>query len=417
MTYIEFFDKTVVENICACLVNPPERVILIGDKMKLLEKHVERYKSILNNRGAAVEFECKTVNKNNVQSIIETFSRIVETYEDCVFDLTGGEDLYLVAIGIISERYKDKNIQMHRFNIKNGTIIDGDSDGKTIALNKTPAMTVEENIKMYGGDVVKSSVKINGTFTWTLDESFKKDISLMWDICKRDVRLWNTQIGVFEAAELYRSESGDEMLTEAPVSHISDHLGRCGAKFIFIKGLVDRLYQCGLISEYYCDDRIFRIVYKNEQVKRCLTKSGQALEMKIFLTATEITDNDGNPVYNDVMNGVCIDWDGKIHTEKGEHDTENEIDVMMMREIIPVFVSCKNGYIDIDELYKLSSVAERFGGKYAKKVLVATALKYSGDFAEYFRQRAKDMNIRLVEGVQDMSDAELSKEIKSFWSN
>jgi len=34
MTFIEFFDKTCVENICACLSQIPERVIFLGDKKK-----------------------------------------------------------------------------------------------------------------------------------------------------------------------------------------------------------------------------------------------------------------------------------------------------------------------------------------------------------------------------------------------
>lgn len=141
------------------------------------------------------------------------------------------------------------------------------------------------------------------------------------------------------------------------------------------------------------------------------------LEMLIYMTALDSKDSLGNKTYNDVMNGVCIDWDGEIHTDEDAYDTENEIDVMMMHGIVPVFVSCKNGIVGIDELYKLNSVAEKFGGQYAKKVLVATALDSATTFDEYFRQRAKDMGIRLVEGIQDMSASELNKSVRSFWSN
>jgi hypothetical protein len=44
-------------------------------------------------------------------------------------------------------------------------------------------------------------------------------------------------------------------------------------------------------------------------------------------------------------------------------------------------------------------VAERFGGKYARKVLVATALDSLGETGKYIRQRAQDMNIRVVENL------------------
>ncbi|MBQ3004644.1 MAG: hypothetical protein IJD88_01815 [Clostridia bacterium] len=69
------------------------------------------------------------------------------------------------------------------------------------------------------------------------------------------------------------------------------------------------------------------------------------------------------------MTGVVIDWDGKLHDENTEKvlDTENEIDVLMMHGVIPVFVSCKSSSVDSNELYKLNTIAEKFGGPYAKK--------------------------------------------------
>ena len=36
MTYVEFFTKTSIENICACLTDVPDRVILIGDNSKAM---------------------------------------------------------------------------------------------------------------------------------------------------------------------------------------------------------------------------------------------------------------------------------------------------------------------------------------------------------------------------------------------
>ena len=136
--------------------------------------------------------------------------------------------------------------------------------------------------------------------------------------------------------------------------------------------------------------------------------------MKMLVTALDARNKDGELAYNDVVNGVYIDWDGEIHTEKGVQDTENEIDVLMMHGIIPVFVSCKNGKIETEELYKLNSVAERFGGSYAKKVLIASSLG-DGKSDKAFRQRAKDMNIRIVDKITEKNDEELSSIIASLW--
>ena len=106
-------------------------------------------------------------------------------------------------------------------------------------------------------------------------------------------------------------------------------------------------------------------------------------------------------------------------------DTENESDGVMMRGMVPVFISCKNGYIDREELYKLNVVANRFGGKYAKKVLFATSLDDS-DYSQFLRQRAKDMGIKVIEGqnsdngyktLVELNDGEWNKIIRGLWMN
>ena len=147
-----------------------------------------------------------------------------------------------------------------------------------------------------------------------------------------------------------------------------------------------------------------------------MTKAGQALEMKIYLTAIA-TEDKGQPVYQDVCNGVKIDWDGKFHDEDTEniYDTENEIDLLMMHNMVPVFVSCKNGFVDANELYKLNTVAQRFGGQYAKKILVATSIPKNSEAAKYLRQRARDMQIRLLEDVQKMDDKTLRDKLTNLW--
>ncbi len=416
MTFIEFFGKDSLENICTCLVKAPDRVILIGDKMKLMQLHAERYSEVLEPRGMKTEFICRTVKKNDLSDIVETLSAIVEEHDDCVFDLTGGDDLCLVAAGMVFERFKDKNIQIHRFNIRNNTIVDGDEDGNTIMEGDGPSLSVEEIVRIYGGEVVYEEVKDDKTFNWNMNDEFVRDIDAMWDICRVDVRFWNTVMGIFADAEVLRDTSRDEFNTTVVVPYLKEYLEKRGLKYVKGKRIMSDLKKAGILTDYRCDDDIFSVTYKNEQVKYCLTVAGQALEMKIYSAARRAVEKDGNRTYNDVMNGVYIDWDGDIHTEQDGYDTENEIDVLMMHGMVPVFVSCKNGYVDIDELYKLNAVADRFGGKYSKRVLVATALGNS-DFAEYFRQRAKDMGIRLVEGIQEMDDAELVKTVRTFWSN
>jgi hypothetical protein len=103
---------------------------------------------------------------------------------------------------------------------------------------------------------------------------------------------------------------------------------------------------------------------------------------------------------------VSIDWDGMVDFVGNTPETRNEIDVVLMNGTTPLFVSCKNGNIGDEELYKLNTVAARFGGPYAKKMLVATELdRKSPQANRSFMQRAWDMDIFLVTDA-----AELTKE-------
>lgn len=405
MTCIEFFDRTLSENVCTCIASSPERVILVGHKGKLLKKHAVRYATVFPN----VEFDYRSITRNSLPDIIAALSELVEHYEDCVFDLTGGEELYLVDVGVIYERYRDRGIQMHRFNLRNGTMTD--RDGLPLRAVHPIELSVEENIRIYGGDVVYDSEKSGGTHLWQYNNAFKKEIDALWEVCRADVKAWNVSMGILAFAERHREE-GDHALTS--IVHFGDSVDRSKIKaFADDRSICGRLCDFDLIDCSY-DDEKFQIIYRNEQVKRCLIKAGQVLEMKIYSIAKQLREADGSPYYNDVMNGVCIDWDGEIHARSKEPDTANEIDVMLMRGICPVFISCKNGNVDAQELYKLNTVAEKFGKQYAKKVLIATALEKNSLSADYFRQRAADMKIRLIEDVQTMDDDTLSRVLRQM---
>ncbi len=413
MTYIEFFDKNAVENICTSLICPPERVVLVGDKQKLLENCAERYRQILQERGYQVAFDCRSISRNNLQNIVQVLSDLVEEYGDCHIDLTGGDELYLVAVGIVCERFPQRNIRIHRVNLFNNRVRDCGQEGQKQQKAENLHLSVRENIRIYGGDIIFDNQKENGTHLWEMSREFREDIKTLWEACKENVRLWNLQIGVLGAA----NSLAEGLTVEVAEEKIREALRERGGRFVWNEKLLKLLQDKGLFTRCSRADGAVLLVYKNEQVKRSLSKAGTALELWVYMAALDAQNEEG-PVYNDVLNGVLIDWDGKTHSGTGSCDTENEVDIVMMHDCIPVFVSCKNGSIEKEELYKLQTVAEHFGGKYAKKVLIATALDNRESNAdEYFRQRAEDMNIRLVEGLQEKTAKELQRIVASFWSN
>ncbi len=415
MTYIEFFDREAAENISTCTAYQPERVIYIGNSEPVLEHYVGVYTRIFENRGTPVEFQYRVVKRNDLDDAVAVLSEIVETYDNCVFDVTGGEELLTVALGVVYGKYLDKDLKIHKVNLQENEIYDCARDG-TVVCQKAPVLSVEENIMIHGGDIAYGDVHSDDTYLWDLSESFQKDINKMWDIGKTNPRLWNVQMGVFAAAEQVGEVDEDGLTTRAKITQIESLLKKERASYKIIKGIVGSLQDKGLLTCFEEADGMLTVSYKDPQVKRCLVKAGTMLEMKMMLVARNVTDRNG-PVYDQVMSGVVIDWDGKFHDEtvEDEYDTENEVDLMLMHDMIPVFVSCKNGDVKPEELYKLNTVANRFGGRYAKKVLVTTCLSKTSESALYLRQRAKDMKIQIVEDLKDCTEAQLEKKFRKLW--
>jgi len=412
MTIIEFYDKASIENIAGALLCEPQQVILVGDKRKQLERIKSLYQNILAKHNITTEISFKSVNKNNLQDIIMTLEQIVDNCEDCVFDLTGGEELYLVAVGTVMERYKGR-VQCHRFNFRNDTLNDCDADGN-VCSSKPFDISIEDNINIYGGEIVTDEQREIYTYPWNFTDDFEHDIDVMWDICRKNTRLWNAHVGTLGAVcKLFDFQDGT-MSVSFDKDIAASILKQKGIKFVCVAWIMYELQKHGLIRSLVMQDTI-SFAFKNEQVKQCLTIAGQILELAVAKVMRSIKDKDGGPLYHDIRVGVVIDWDSAEQDE--EYRTINEIDIMAMKGSIPIFISCKNGDFDANELYKLNTVAEQFGNKYAKKVLVSTELDKLGEKSDYIRARMDDMSIRNVENADEMSDSELERVLKSLWSN
>ena len=410
MVIVEFFDKVSLENICSALLCRPERVIFVGANQKKMERDANAYHNLLRQKGIKTEFTCISVSKNHLQSIVDKLSLIVETCnDDCVFDLTGGDDLYLVAVGIIMGRYGEK-VKCHRFNFLHDKLCDCDADGEVLEV-KSFDISIDDNVTIYGGDIVDNSNQECFTYPWDFNKDFLSDVESMWSICRKNPKLWNAQISTLGAiCDKFDMSSPLEIYynqRSAQTAFYESHI-----KYFCVPWILCELQKCGLINSLYIDDTV-SFIFKNEQVKRCLTVAGQILELFIAAKLLSIKDTDGSPLYNDVKVGTVIRWG----QDESDFDTPtiNEIDVIAMKGAIPVFISCKNGYFDANELYKLNTVAERFGNKYAKKVLVSTDIDALGVKGEYLIARMEDMGIKCIGNLDQISDIDLKSVLASLW--
>ncbi len=262
---------------------------------------------------------------------------------------------------------------------------------------------IEQLINSRGGDIAYEGEGFVGTVRWNFDEEFENDIRTLWELSNKAHEDWNSQTAVFARAASACDRGA--LSVRAEIERIKNG-------YIFKRRrIIKPLIKSGLLTR--CEERggTLYITFKNEQIKRCLTKSGQVLEMAVYLFAHSAEDN-GEKVYDDVMTGVVIDWDGEILNSAT--DVRNEIDAIMIHKDVPVFVSCKSGAVDSNELYKLSVVAERFGGEKAKAVLISYAFGNT-THAQSLRNRAEEMNIKIVEYDFRTTEKEMTEKIKTLW--
>ncbi len=410
MTYVEFFDSASVRNIVTALMDPPERIVLIGNSGKHIRAAIARYNLLFANRHLAVELIPRSVSRSNLNNAVEQIEKILDDYGPCVFDITGGDEILNMALGIVYAK-RPADVKFHRVTLEKNTVHDCDQDGVTIE-HTLPNLSVEESIYIYGGEVITGDVDSNNTWYYDLTEDFRESARLMWEVCREEgLRQWSRQVNALEAV-IATGESTDGGITVTALrSDVDRYLLESNRVYRKEQGVLDGLLDCGCLTCF--DDSVpgkITVAFRDLQVRRVLSRAGTVLEMKVYLTLLQ--EELG---YTDCLTGVKIDWDGARREDDPDFvDTDNEIDVLAMRGAVPIFISCKNGYIDTDELYKLESVGRRFGGPYAKLVLVANAIP-DNKYGDSFRDRARKMKIHLVERIQDMTDAQLKEKMDHLW--
>lgn len=403
MTLIEFFDKTPLSNILASLALKPRRVVFIGTDRRKISDALPAMQKILRARGMKTSMSFRIMDTYDLSGILDILKDIIEYgcrvfgEDEYVFDFTGGEDAALVAVGMVFRLTEQRT---HIFQIsaetRQGMLyripLNGTGDIRLIPIDGTSGenkieLSAAEGILLHNGRIREEMVSGNTSDGFAFTDSVYTDINRLWKLCVPDCGFWNQQTGRL---------GGSVRVTEEDKNVYTYHERGMDESFMSrLENLGMMIFQ-NLGGKPYC-------TFKNPYIKDCLTKSGTLLEYKTYMTAFHYKDENTKTPYTDAGAGVVIEWNGS--------DTKNEIDVMLMQGVLPYFISCKNGDIKTEELYKLHTVAGRFGNRYARRILVSTTYfdpedrSYDGDSSvRYMRERANDMHITILEKVHRMSD-------------
>ena len=398
MTLIESFDRCPLQNIAECLAILPDRLILVGNDEKL-EESAKRYREILEDRHISIPVIPKQISCTAFDDVKAAFEELIRQYSPCAIDLFGGDEVQLVAAGAAYHQLRERyDVSLQKMDMEQRAVVRIDGD-EPLVLSQQPQLTIKESVAIYGGSVFSEETKRLKGYT-------AADINPLWDIARKAPGEWNKKLKALNFFEKRNGCHGEDL--DAFVNLYCDcgNITDVDAKRSDFREIIKELEEAEAITVQWKKRGFYRYRYRNNLVRSCLKKEGNVLEYKTCLTAREC-EVDGKRLFNDCAMGVMLDWDGKLHNSHGPspQDTRNEIDIMAMNGAVPVFISCKNGTIEDEELYKLKTVAMQLGGEFSKKVLVATNFEPPGENAkETLIRRAKDMDVTFATDVATFSE-------------
>ncbi len=373
-TLIEIFDSKQYENIIAPVTfRNISKLIYVGSSEIMTKDKVQNLKSFFIARNFTAPIEFFSVKRDDTASITNVLEKIIHNNKRCVFDVTGGEDVILVNVGIFSQKHSVPAMRIDtksgKFSLINGTI------HKPQLMQ--PKLTTSDFITLQGAKI------LNSTQFDTLTKQESNDIRSLFNINSNDCEAYSIFCNF--AAE-YLSSNG-KLLRFNP--KVFEKLRPAYVKAI--KKMLMLLCNNYLLKE---NKRYAEYTIKNNFIAVSLKRAGNALENYTALAALELQNE-----YSDIRVGTSIEWNG---TNKF-HDTQNEIDVLAVSNNMPVFISCKNGDAKKEALYELDTVSRVLGGVYVKKILVCTYISKNASAREHFIARAHDMGIKLIYNTHQMS--------------
>lgn len=380
---IEFFDSEPLENLITCLNFKMDKVIFFGHSDTMTDSKVQDTRRALKNICDITNVEFITVSQKSLYKVLELLEKEITAEmkggNKCFFDLSGGEDLVLVAMGMLATQYK---VPLHKFALPENELYlltkwDQVPRIDEVVERRELKLTLDDIIGLHGGVInyrQQKDVKNNLN-----DKAFMESVKVMWEIANDSQKKWNGLSSVFKECTKYEDENDKVRVSVKAMKQALKKI----PDIISIKELTNYLNRLGnqrILEKVEIDEEFIKFSYGSPMMRDCLLDAGCLLELHTYYERVE------SGRYSDCRVGVHIDWDGEI--DGREIDVENEIDVMLLEGVVPVFISCKNGRVNQMALYELDAVANRFGGKYVRKELSATQ-----EITPGYLKRAEEMGI------------------------
>lgn len=372
-TIIELYDRRPIPNILAATVFRPDDLVFVGGPEVDDERFRASVTRYFETRGPAPRLSFRRADVSDCRSIFRTLRELFSRFPECAVEVNGGGELALIAVGMLSA---EADIPVFSYDDGAGTFINVNNCPEAAGVRFNGGLSVRELIAAAGG-----RMSGNGRITpASVTRELTGDIGEVWKIFSDNKNEWSGQTAYFQAL-VKRGGGRGGLRCSAPLA-LSENgrtVARCDTR------ILRRLALCGVLRGLKFRNGRVSFEFKSQLLRDCLCDAGIWLELRVYLAARDAG------FFDDTQISVVINW------ESGGEELEvtNEIDVIAVRGVSPLFVSCKKGIPSPLALSEIAALSARFGGGYSRAV-IATMSDLARE-APYIARRAAELGIYVLD--------------------
>ncbi len=374
-TLIKFYDKDVLKNIVAPLTLLPDKMVYLYDNgmedlnaFRSLEKCFHKHK-------ASMVVEAHPVDILSVEAMCGKLRDIIHTHDkdSCALEIVGGSELMLIA-GYRTARVAD--IPILHTDLMQKQIRDLES-GELVA--KTAKLSLEDFIHAKGACFMGESHKPPAEETF---ENIKKMARYLFT----HLQEWKETCTYLQTIV---AQTAPEVLEMKSNTNIHPKFGRAAKPDIKV---LRAFMENGFITKLKTKGNHIAFDFTSIEARQYAISYGVWLELYVYVSAMEAG------VFDDVKLGTMIDWDAYDGVKIGG----NEIDVLLMDDSLPVFISCKLRDADTAALNELLIGKKRLGGWFSKGIIVAFGKEK--EVLKGTTHRAKELGLEILDSSDILAE-------------
>ena len=367
-TLIELYDNRPIENVLSTeMFQPEETIFLCPPELasgQSFRQTLERYFAY---RHCPARISIVSVSLLDSGKVEKQLRKVLDSHPDCAIDIAGGTEASLFAVGRACG-----DTPVFTFSRKRNSFFEISNAPFARNLPCEIKLDTESCLLMAGGKLLPGRGD-NADLKNRLEQ-----IDRLFSVFCHWRRIWRSQIAYFQ--KISSSEAG-QLEAQGPHTICADR------KNVTVeKKLLDELYQQGLILDLSITDELVHFRFPDETVRFWLRDIGAVLELQVFRACLAAD------LFNDVTLSAIVNWEGSTSQR---NTITNEIDVVAVRGIWPVFISCKTSEIHTEALNELAIIRDRFGGHGSRAIIVTSANATKS--RPLMRRRAAEMDIKVIE--------------------